>query len=163
MNLAKTPIAASLALVKQDLAGISGPVTVVLLTDGEETCGGDPGAAIEDLRQAGFDVRVNIVGFAINELELKEQFETWARIGNGRYIEAHSKEELEEAMNRSLDVPFEVLSGDDVKATGVVNGEALALLPGTYRVRVLGSNPRDLGEVMIEARAEIRLSADEVK
>jgi len=134
---------------------------VVLLTDGEETCDGDPGAAIEDLRQAGFDVRVNIVGFAINELELKEQFETWARLGNGRYIEAHDREELDEAMNRSLEVPFEVLEGDSVVATGVVNGETLSLLPGTYKVRVLGSSPRDLGEVKIEARAKIDLSADE--
>jgi hypothetical protein len=160
-NLAKTPIAASLAKVKEDLADISGPVTVVLLTDGEETCDGDPRAAIEALSQAGFDVSVNIVGFAINELALKEQFESWARIGNGRYIEAHDKEELREAINRSLDVPFEVLAGDDVAATGVVNGEAVSLLPGKYRVRILGSRPRDLGAVEIEARGEIDLRADE--
>ncbi len=159
-NLAKTPIAASLGKVKQDLAGISGPVTVVLLTDGEETCGGDPGAAIEDLLRSGFDVRVNIVGFAINELELKEQFESWARIGGGRYIEAFDKKELQEAMQRSLDTPFEVLSGDKVVTTGVVGGAPVKLLPGKYRVRILGSNPRDLGEVEIEARAEIALRAD---
>ena len=159
-NLAKTPIAASLRKVKQDLAGISGPVTVLLLTDGEETCDGDPRSAIEELLKAGFDVRVNIVGFAINELELKEQFESWARIGTGRYIEAHDKEELREAMNRSLDLPFEVLSGEEVAATGIVNGAVVTLLPGKYRVRVLGSNPRDLGEVEIEARAELGLRAD---
>ena len=157
MNLAKTPIAASLGKVAQDLAGISGPVTVVLLTDGEETCDGDPRAAIEQLRAAGFDVRVNIVGFAINELELKEQFEAWARVGNGRYIEAHDREELRAAISHSLEVPFEVLVGDEVAATGVVNGEAVSLLPGSYRVRLLGSSPRDLGEVEIEARGEISL------
>ena len=159
-NLAKTPIAASLNHVKQDLAGVSGPVTVVLLTDGEETCGGDPRAAIDDLGRAGFDVRVNIVGFAINELELKEQFESWARIGNGRYIEAHDKEELGEAMNRSLDVPFEVLSGDEVVTMGVVNGDPVSLLPGSYLVRLLGSKPRDLGRIEVEPRSEIGLSAD---
>lgn len=159
-NLAKTPIAASLGKVREDLAGVEGPVTVVLLTDGEETCDGDPGAAIEQLRQAGFDVRVNIVGFAINELELKEQFESWARIGNGRYIEAHDKAELGDAMRRSLEVPFEVLSGDEVVAIGVVNGQPLDLLPGAYRVRLLGSNPRDLGAVEIEARGEVSLNAD---
>lgn len=163
MNLAKTPIAASLAKVKADLAGVEGPVTVVLLTDGEETCDGDPASAIESLRAAGIDVRVNIVGFAINELALKEQLEAWARVGNGRYIEAHDKDELQEAMSRSLDVPFEVLEGDDVVATGVVNGEALKLLPGTYQVRMLGARPRDLGEVVIEARAEVDVNADESK
>ena len=157
-NLAKTPIAASLDRVREDLAGVSGPVTVVLLTDGEETCDGDPGAAIQQLRQAGFDVRVNIVGFAINELELKEQFEAWARLGNGHYVEAHDKEELGEAMSRALEVPFEVLAGDEVVATGVVNGESLELLPGSYRVRVLGSKPQDLGIVEIEARGDLVLN-----
>ncbi len=160
MNLAKTPIAASLGKVSQDLAGISGPVTVVLLTDGEETCDGDPRAAIEALHKHGFDVRVNIVGFAINELELKEQFESWARIGNGRYIEAHDKQELREAMNRSLDTPFEVVAGDEIIATGVVNGDPIVLAAGTYRVRVLGSAARDLGEVKIEPRAEVGLRAN---
>ncbi len=160
MNLAKTPIAASLGKVSQDLAGVSGPVTVVLLTDGEETCDGDPRAAIEALRNHGIDVRVNIVGFAINELELKEQFESWARIGNGRYIEAHDKQELRDAMNRSLDTPFEVTAGDEVVGTGVVNGDPIVLPAGTYQVRVLGSAPRDLGEVTIEPRAEIDLRAN---
>jgi len=159
-NLAKTPIAASLNQVRHDLAGVTGPVTVILLTDGEETCEGDPRAAIEALGRAGFDVRVNIVGFAINELELKEQFESWARIGNGRYIEAYDKEELGEAMTRSLDVPFEVLSGDEVVKTGVVNGDPVSLLPGRYRVRLLGSRPRDLGAIEVEPRSEIDLSAD---
>lgn len=32
------------------------------------------------LAAGGFDVRVNIVGFAIDELMLKEKFEGWARL-----------------------------------------------------------------------------------
>ncbi len=107
-------------------------------------------APLPGFHRAGFDVRVNIVGFAIDELELNEQFEDWARAGNGRYIEAHDKQELREAMGRSLDVPFEVLSGDEVVATGVVGGDPVVLQAGTYRVRVLGSKQRDLGEVVIE-------------
>ena len=45
-NRAKTPIGASLLAAKDDLAGVEGPATVVLVTDGEETCEGDPPAAI---------------------------------------------------------------------------------------------------------------------
>ena len=50
MNLAKTPIAASLQKVKDDLAGTNGSILVILMTDGEETCDGNPKAAIEALR-----------------------------------------------------------------------------------------------------------------
>ncbi|MGN6486340.1 MAG: hypothetical protein ACTHLT_00790, partial [Devosia sp.] len=49
VNLAKTPIAASLRAVADDLREATGPRVVVLVTDGEETCGGDPRAEIEAL------------------------------------------------------------------------------------------------------------------
>ncbi|MFQ5652035.1 MAG: VWA domain-containing protein [bacterium] len=156
-NLAKTPIAASLLKVRDDLAGHEGPATVVLVTDGEETCDGDPKAAIEELKSAGFDVRVNIVGFAIDELQLKERFEAWARAGNGRYVEANDGEQLQKAMSTSLRVPFEVLQGDEVVATGVVNGDPVQLISGTYRVRLLSSRRTDLGEVIIEPGVEHQL------
>ena len=66
-NNARTPIGASLEKVADDLRGASGERLVILLTDGEETCGGDPAAAIAKLRKANIGVRVNIVGFAIDD------------------------------------------------------------------------------------------------
>ena len=61
MNLAKPPIAATLQQAGGDLAGKPGPSLIILLTDGEETCDGDPAAVIQSLRGSGLDVRVNIV------------------------------------------------------------------------------------------------------
>src|SRR5690606_31486238 len=58
-NLARTPIADSLARMESDLASASGTRTVVLVTDGEETCHGDPGAVIQELIDKGFDMRLN--------------------------------------------------------------------------------------------------------
>jgi hypothetical protein len=57
-------------------------------------------------------------------------------------------------MGASLQVPYEVLLGDEVIATGVVNGEALRLAPGTYRVRVPGSPAQELGEVTVQPGGE---------
>ena len=159
MNLAKTPIGASLALVPEDLAGAQGPLVVVLLTDGEETCDGDPAAAVQALRDSGLDVRVNIVGFAIGEQQLRETFRSWARAGNGSYFEANDGDELAAALSASLQLSFEVLEGDEVIATGIVGGEAVRLAPGTYQVRVLESPPRDLGPVTIEPAGEHTLDA----
>lgn len=140
MNLARTPIAASLRQVRTDLAGATGPLLVVLISDGEETCDDDPLAAIAELRAAGVDVRVNVVGFAIDEHQLREQFEAWARAGGGLYVEAQDRAELERAMAVTVELPFEVLRGEEVVATGVVNGEDVSLAPGPYRVRVLGGS-----------------------
>jgi len=158
MNLAKTPIAASLLLVRQDLAGVSGPALVVLVTDGEETCDGDPRAAIATLRDAGLDVRVNIVGFAIDEVALKETFAEWARLGHGGFFDAQNGEQLQRAMRATLQPLYEVLANGTMVATGTVNGEPIELRPGTYQVRLSGGQ-KDLGTTTIESGAprELRL------
>ena len=118
------------------------------MTDGEETCDGDPEAAIRSLRSSGIDVRVNIVGFAIDDLLLAEAFDEWARLGGGRYVEAHDASELEAAMGSALETTYDVLNDGAVVATGVVGGDAVRLLPGAYDVRVRGG--ADLGQVTIE-------------
>jgi hypothetical protein len=151
MNLAKTPIAASLLKVREDLAGASGPKVVVLVTDGEETCDGDPKAAIQALRTGGLDVRINIVGFAVDEVVLKETFREWARLGGGGFFDAQDGEQLRAAMRASLQTTYEVSAGGKTVATGTVNGEPSELPAGKYRVRLLGGAAKDLGEVVLEA------------
>jgi hypothetical protein len=159
MNLARTPIGASLRLVQNDLAAANGSRLVVLVTDGEETCDDDPLAAIAELRGAGIEVRVNVVGFAIDEHQLREQFESWARAGGGLYVEANDREELERAMAVTVEMPFEVLQGDELVATGVVNGDAVSLAPGSYRVRVLGSGTAVERDVEVTANETTTIPA----
>jgi hypothetical protein len=151
-NLAKTPIGESLLKVKGDLAGHTGSALVVLMTDGEETCNGDPAAAIESLRTAGLDVRVNIVGFAIDEIGVKDKFRTWARMGNGSFFDAQSGDELAAAVRSALRATFEVVDGDDVVATGAIGDEAIDLPPGSYVVRIPGTS-RQLAGVVVEPGA----------
>lgn len=137
-NLAKTPIAASLRLVAADLAGASGQKVVVLVTDGEETCDGDPAAEIANLRAQGIDVRVNIVGFAIDDPTLQATFEAWAQLGGGAYFNANNASELDAAVSQALAAPFRVLdaAGTEV-ATGVVNSAAVDLPAGAYTLEIL--------------------------
>jgi hypothetical protein len=53
-------------------------------------------------------------------------------------------------MGSSLGLPFAVFSGDEVVGTGIVDGPAIRLAPGTYRIRVLEAVPRDLPPVTVE-------------
>ena len=159
MNLARTPIGASLGLVQQDLGPVQGPVIVVLITDGEETCDGDAAAEIAALVASGIDVRVNIVGFAIEEQQLRETFQEWARAGGGRYIEANDAEELAAAMGASLQLPFEVLGDAEVVASGIVGGEPVRLPAGAYQVRILGPAPREMS-VTVEPDGDHTVDVD---
>lgn len=135
-NLARTPIADSLAQVQQDLVATKGKSLVILLTDGEETCDGDPAAAIRKLRASGLDVRVNIVGFAIGEYALKQQFSGWADAGGGTYFDAQDAAALSSALTQSLQVPFMVLNRNGVAVASSVAGEAALELPaGDYKIK----------------------------
>ena len=141
INLARTPIADSIAAVKGDLSAAEGRKLVVLLTDGEETCDGDPAAAIEALQAAGIDVRINIVGFAIDDETLKAQFTEWAELGGGDYLDAADAEGLDAALEQSLRIPFVVRDQAGlVVVEGIVDGDAVQLTPGRYRLEVEGSS-----------------------
>lgn len=153
-NLARTPIAASLAAVSQDLQGANGPALIVLVTDGEETCDGDPAAVIEQLRESGMEVSLNIVGLAIDDQALADEFAAWARAGGGRYLGAKDQEQLDAAILNALAIPFAVYDGSgSVVASGVVDGEALELEQDVYRV-VVGATPSTTYE-------RVEISADE--
>ncbi len=108
INLARTAIADSLMAAAQDLRDAGEPRVIVLVTDGEETCDGDPAEAIANLRAGGLDIRVNIVGFAIDDAALAQTFEAWARIGGGSYFRADGQAALEAAIAAALAPQFEI-------------------------------------------------------
>lgn len=137
---ANTPIAQSLNFVAQDLANFGGQRRVVLLTDGEENCGGSPAGAIQTLRNSGIDVTIDIVGFAIGDPALQAQFESWAELGGGVYYNADNAEALAAALQSAVVVSYRVLDADGEEvATGIVGGAAVELPTGTYTVEVLSA------------------------
>ncbi len=109
INLARTAIADSLRAAVGDLAGSTPPRVVVLVTDGEETCDGDVEAAIRELRVAGVDARVNIVGFAIDDEALAATFAGWAEAGGGTYFDASGAEALKQSVADALKPRFDVV------------------------------------------------------
>ncbi|MEM7015135.1 MAG: hypothetical protein AAF585_27065 [Verrucomicrobiota bacterium] len=106
----------------------------VLLTDGEETCGGDPALEIDRLRVGGADVRVNIVGYAIDDLGLQDTFRAWAALGGGEYYDAPDADQLSAAMKAALEIPFEVRRDGAVVLESVTGHKTVSLMPGEYEV-----------------------------
>ena len=134
---ANTAIAASLAEVANDLADTTRDRIIVLLTDGEETCGGDPAAEIEALAAQGINTQVNIVGFAINDESLKAEFGEWAQLGNGTYFDAADAQSLSLALQQAMTVIYRVIDlNGDVAASGIVGGAPIELEPGSYVVEL---------------------------
>ena len=159
-NLAKTPIAASLAAVPSDL-GTARAAAVVLVTDGEETCEGNPAEVIESLRERGIDVNVNIVGFAIDDAALEAQFAAWSELGGGRYFSAQDQGGLSDALEEALQLPYTVFdAGGAVVAEGLVGGEPIELERGVYRVAVKTSPQQLFENVEVRGEDEIVLNLE---
>lgn len=133
-NLARTPLGKSIELAADDLAAASGKRLLIVLTDGEETCDGDPAAAIEGLRARGWDVIVNVVGFAIDDAAVEAEFAAWAALGGGSYFSAADQAGLAAALTHAVATRFRVLdAAGDIAAEGRP-GELLTLPPGDYRI-----------------------------
>lgn len=139
-NLAKTPIAGSLAKVATDLKAHKGKKIVILVTDGEETCDGNPEQVIEKLIEDGIDIRLNIVGFAIDDDALKAQFNQWSTQGGGKYFDSNNPESLKESVIQALKTPYSVFSqSGELIQEGTVNGKPLELPAGYYTIKIYGS------------------------
>ena len=94
-----TPLAAAITKAGQSFTPTSGEgeQVVFVVSDGLETCGGDPVAAARALRQSDVKAVVNIIGFNIPEKERKA-LESVARAGGGMFTNVASGKELEERL-----------------------------------------------------------------
>jgi len=95
----KTPISFALDLSSTAFAGHEEDNNnIVLISDGIETCGGDPCATTKDLMKLGINVRVHAVGFDV-DADTRAQLKCIADAGNGTYFDADSTENFQKAMD----------------------------------------------------------------
>ena len=99
-----TPIAYSLQETRNDLydVGIAREAerVIILLSDGEETCGGDPVQVLRQLEKEGFKVKVFTVGFNVNDVARK-QLEAIAAESGGKYFDAKDAGQLNASLKEA--------------------------------------------------------------
>lgn len=93
----KTPISDALQLAGSKLTGIEDPTTIVLVSDGIETCEGDPCAVAEALAQSQAKLNIHVIGYAV-DLKTKTQLQCVAEKGRGKYFTADNLGELKSAL-----------------------------------------------------------------
>lgn len=93
----KTPIAGALKMAGSQLEHIKGQKHIVLISDGIETCSGDPCKIAGELAKKGINVKIHVVGFDVAAKE-REQLKCIAKAGGGRYFNADSTAGFKEAV-----------------------------------------------------------------
>jgi Ca-activated chloride channel family protein len=105
----QTPLTASVRLAAEALQFRERAAQIVLLTDGEETCGGDPCELARTLRAEGRQLTVHVVGFrprGTPTLDGPFKSRCLADETGGEYLSAETEEELIEALQKTLGCPF---------------------------------------------------------
>jgi uncharacterized delta-60 repeat protein len=93
-----TPITSSVRAAAEALKFTEQKATVILVSDGEETCNADPCALGTELEQLGIDFTANVIGFDLPEGKAREQLQCLARNTGGRYLEARDAAGLNAAL-----------------------------------------------------------------
>jgi Mg-chelatase subunit ChlD len=132
----KTPLVYSLLQARSDFpAAWTGPKTVILVSDGLETCGGKLSDVEAAYQGTDFGVVIHVVGFDIRETEAEEQLRAIARAGRGEYFSAADSSALARALRQAVaNSAFRLYddSGTTLIDRGLINGPAVELPPGKY-------------------------------
>ncbi|CAN5403474.1 hypothetical protein BH23ACT6_BH23ACT6_08170 [soil metagenome] len=128
-----TPIGYSLQQAADDF-GDEANRSIVLVSDGEDTCGDPPPCeAAEQLIADGIDVRVDTIGLAIeDDQEAQDQLECIAEATGGDFFEASGADELTERLSQVSTRAIEGRSaeGEEVDGGPIVT-QASPIEPGT--------------------------------
>ncbi|VAW14309.1 von Willebrand factor type A domain protein [hydrothermal vent metagenome] len=158
--LGKTPLGAAVKFAAEKLRYTEERSTVVLITDGLETCGVKICELAKALEEAGVDFTAHVVGFGLSKEEGR-QISCLAEETGGRYFAANDAAELVAALNQTVaatisEVRLIAKDQDDNQVAGVEldwkvsdsSGNIVfetrgttaksALKPGEYSVAVSG-------------------------
>lgn len=96
-----TPISDAVRQAAEQLKFTEQKATVILVSDGEETCSADPCALGAELEKLGVDFTAHVVGFDIEEgSRAQAQLQCLAHNTGGQYVAARDAGELGEALGR---------------------------------------------------------------
>lgn len=157
-----TPLAYALDLAKDDFAEAPGTKLILLVSDGMETCGGDPVQAARQLVASGYDLRVDVVGFSLgSDNKAREQLMEIAKTTNGLYFDANNTAELRAALSVVTAFSYTVydVAGNAVY-TGTLGDQGPKLPAGTYRVVIHTSPEIVIEQVVVSDQQTTRIKVE---
>jgi Ca-activated chloride channel family protein len=107
----KTPLTSAVEQAAEVLDYRNKPGVIVVVTDGEETCGRSPCELGAQLHATAFQLTIHIIGYRVGNYSWTgEQSIVEARClaerNNGLYVEARNEQDLVAALEKTLDCPM---------------------------------------------------------
>jgi hypothetical protein len=134
----ETPLVYSVLQAPADLKSVGGG-TVIVITDGEESCKGDIAKAAAELKASGQNITLNIVGFTVTGQKAQASLAGFAEATGGRFYPAATGEALGQALMIAAieKFPYSIYDASGkLVSSGEAGASAEELPPGTYKVVV---------------------------
>jgi Ca-activated chloride channel homolog len=107
----KTPLTSAVRQAAEVLDFRAKPGVIVVLTDGEETCGGSPCELGKELHAAATNLTIHVIGFRMKNFSWTGEqsildVKCLADQTGGLYVSADTEQELTEALEKTLGCPM---------------------------------------------------------
>lgn len=96
----KTPLSSAIRMAADELRFREEAATVILFSDGIETCNADPCALAAELEQDGINFTAHVIGFGLSADTDRTQLECIANNSGGQFIEASDATGLQDALRK---------------------------------------------------------------
>jgi Ca-activated chloride channel homolog len=103
----KTPMTQAVRQAAEALKYTEQQSTVILVSDGLETCGADPCAVARELERSGVNLTVHTVGFGLDDKNAIAQLKCMADETGGLSVLADNADELEMALKQTVEAKVE--------------------------------------------------------
>jgi Ca-activated chloride channel family protein len=100
----ETPLTRAVADAAAQLDYRNKPAVIVLLTDGDENCNGDPCATGRALKEGAYDLTIHVVSFRVGTTP-RFRAACLAEETGGLFVPTNTLDELVEALTRALQCP----------------------------------------------------------
>jgi len=100
----RTPLTAALRQAAEQLDYTTRSARVVLVSDGVESCDGDPEALAAELKENALDLTVHVIGFDVSGIEDQSGLEALAALNHGLYLTPDTSIELKNDLNTMMEM-----------------------------------------------------------
>lgn len=101
-----TPLTRAVELAHQQLVALGEPGTIVLVTDGLESCHGRPCRLARRLARSNIDIKIHVIGFALTPEVAARQMSCLTEASGGSYVHTERLEDLRKALQQILGCPM---------------------------------------------------------
>ncbi|MEM9344594.1 MAG: VWA domain-containing protein [Pseudomonadota bacterium] len=101
----RTPMTSSVVAAARAMRHTENPATVILVSDGIETCEADPCAIATELEQIGIGFTAHVIGFDVADPEARAQMQCIATNTGGQFLTADNADELLNALTQVAAAP----------------------------------------------------------